>query len=367
MLPTAVRNSGFFCHYSKQESTKRGHMGNGQRYGYGYAESFGRNHELDKGQGYEQKFGHTISRRGLGLSRCVEWFGLMGLLLWMRLLLRWYQGLRRCVVLFFRWQSLVLVVCLISPPVALSQSAGSAEALGAGSTGIASVTGSSSFWMNPSLLLHQNPVISISRVQFAGMRELSSIRGSVVFGIGRMGWGAGIRRFGSDFYHRSALRLASAVSAGDLTFGMSGTYVRVFQGFAYNPLHSITVQAGMLIRLSDDVYAGFRANNLLQSRYFKTNERLPSDLAAGLGIRLHETLESTFDLVKDLRYPLSLRWGVVWEPVSNVRFLAGHTTRPETFSCGLSIRWDAWKGTFAFQQHTSLGITPAIDLEFLLP
>ena len=263
--------------------------------------------------------------------------------------------------------SLILCGILVLPSVATAQTAGSANAIGLGSTGVAAATGSGDFWSNPSILARTAPAVSVSWVQFAGLNEFSSIRATIAFRVREAIFGAGIRRFGSDFYHRTSFHLATAYSIGDLHLGASSLYRRVYQGHQYQPLHSISVQTGFLLRLSDSVYIGFRANNLLQSRYLKTNEQLPSDLAAGLEVRMHKTLHTTLDFVKDLRYPLSLRWGVVWEPVANIRFLAGQTMRPETFSIGLSILWDSWRGTFAFQQHTPLGLTPAIDLEYILP
>ncbi len=125
----------------------------------------------------------------------------------------------------------------------------------------------------------------------------------------------------------------------------------------YGSAATFGVDAGLLVRLTDELHWGTSALNLNAPTIGRARERLPQILGTGFSYRPVEEAILAVDLSKDLRYPLEMRFGVEYTPVSPVQLRVGSGTEPSTVSAGIGLRYQFFGLDYAFMSHPDLGGT----------
>ena len=199
-----------------------------------------------------------------------------------------------------------------------------------------------------------------------GLRELSRsgflLVESFVFG----SVAASGSRFGFDLYRELSFRLSFGTDiAPGLRAGAALNYYRLAIP-DYGSASTFGGDLGLVWEASDDVAVGLSATNVNAPAIGRSKEKLPQTFGAGSAYAPFPGLILLLDLVKDIRFPLELRFGVEYSPLEALALRAGAGRDPSTFGCGVGVTLDPATVDYSFTRHEALGFTHRIGLTLRL-
>jgi hypothetical protein len=263
-----------------------------------------------------------------------------------------------------QWSSLIFTGCMmfcLMPDTIQGQATIGARAMALGQTGAALPDDNWALFQNPSLLRTDGYAISFYGMRYAGLAEITDLAaaGSVDTPAGV--FGAGFHRYGFDLFNETRIRLGYKNRLDLFHYGVALNYSHVAQGGRYGSAGAIGIDAGLAAEAGSRILVGARAVNLNRPAYGDSEEELPRELAIGVSGKMSDSLLALLELVKDVRFPLSVRSGVEIRLIPALSLRAGVTTDPLTWSLGLGIKTGRLSLNFAVQNHQPLGLSPAID------
>lgn len=172
----------------------------------------------------------------------------------------------------------------------------------------------------------------------------------------------GARTFGFEAYRQSRFTAGLARGIG-LSEGRTLHVALTLAYFhtsieGYGAAGAAGLSAGMLVPLHRVLYLGAHAVNLNRPTLGQ-GEELPRTLSAGLGYRPDPDVHLALDVVKDVRFPLSLRAGLEKTLLEMVQLRAGVATAPVRFTAGVGLLLEFLSVELAAEQHEVLGWSPA--------
>lgn len=215
---------------------------------------------------------------------------------------------------------------------------------------------------NPAQLKSEGPSVSFYGGRYYGLPELTDLAAALSYGSGSHSAALGILRYGDDRLNDSRIRVGYSYSQGMISGGVAVQYRLMGFGGGYESLGLLTMDAGLSVLISEDLTLGSRMNPVWYRSVNGMDAEPEQELALGLSYRFIEKASLSLDLVKDLRYPLSLRSGVEYRPLRQVILRAGVSTEPESFSGGIGLELGFVQINMGVQRHWLLGISPGIDL-----
>ncbi len=262
---------------------------------------------------------------------------------------------------------ITFVLILISvPEIVSAQYIMGADGLALGQATTALQNNSWAIFSNPATLNSKKKSASFFSVRNYGFVELTDIAatGSIPTSLGVAGFG--FHRYGGDLFNETRIRLGYANSWSDLKFGLVLNYNHISQASPYGSGGALGLDLGITARLTDGLWLGAKTTNLNQPSYdFAANEEsLSRELSVGLSYNLDQNALFLFDIVKDVRFPVSYRGGIEVKVVENLKGRVGVTIEPNTYSLGVGYESDVWEANLMFQRHENLGFSPGIGLNF---
>jgi hypothetical protein len=219
---------------------------------------------------------------------------------------------------------------------------------------------------NPATVNSEYRSISFFSVRNYGFEDLTDIAAvssvPTSYGVAAFGF----HRYGGNLFSETKLRLGYSNSWKDFKFGVVIHYNHISQASPYGSGGALGIDVGISANLSDGLFLGAKASNLNQPSYnfAAFNESLSRELALGLSYELDKHALFLFDVVKDVRFPLSYRSGIEVKLIENLKGRVGITTEPNTYSFGIGYGSESWEANIAFQRHETLGFSPGLDLNF---
>lgn len=220
-----------------------------------------------------------------------------------------------------------------------------------------------SSFANPAMMPEQLSQVSFYGIRNYGLVELTDLAatGSVSSKIGVLG--LGLHRFGDELFNETRIRGIYKKSYEGVHAGVAINYSSIaFGGETLSQSFSaIGVDVGVATQIVKNLWMGARATNVNRPEY-GPGEDLPRELAAGFSYRLAEKALFSADVVKDVRFPVSYRSGVEVEIIDQLFGRVGFTTEPDTYSFGFGYNFSDLAFGFAAEQHSVLGLSPAVDV-----
>lgn len=195
-----------------------------------------------------------------------------------------------------------------------------------------------------------------------GLRELSR-SGCIVVETGSLGSvAASGLTFGFDLYRELSFRISFGTAiAGGFRAGAALQYHRLaIQG--YGSAGSLGADFGLLWSPSGEVQIGFSATNFNAPVIGRSRERLPQTIGVGAAYAPAPGLLVLCDLVKDIRFPPELRFGIEYSPAEPVALRAGAGRDPSTFGGGIGITLAPVVMDYSVVRHEALGFTHRFGL-----
>lgn len=263
---------------------------------------------------------------------------------------------------------IVKLLCLIiisAPDWSEAQPIYGASSLAMGQTGVANPASGWSVSVNPALMSTQERLLSFYAFRYAGFTELTDSALSLTFPAVRGAGGIELFSYGFELFRESRFSAAYKVEFRSVHLGLSATYVHIRQGGGYGSAGAVGFSGGVAFEPAENIILGMRATNLNQPVFNRSDEELPRDIAIGFSYRSGPVL-TTLDLVKDIRFPLSVRAGIDLELAESFHIRAGSATNPSVWSAGIGYITGRVRTAVAVQQHYALGLSPGFDIAIKL-
>ncbi len=178
----------------------------------------------------------------------------------------------------------------------------------------------------------------------------------------------GARTFGFEAYRETHLNLgyARGFRLGSTRQVFAGLNVRYHQVSleTYGAAGAVGLSLGALAVVFPGITVGFHATNVNLPEYV-AGEALPRTLAVGVGYAPEGPFRLMLDVLKDVRFPLSVRGGMEVAPVPTLALRAGIGTEPTRFTAGVGLQVARLHVGVAAERHEALGWSPAAGLHLL--
>ncbi len=132
----------------------------------------------------------------------------------------------------------------------------------------------------------------------------------------------------------------------------------------YGSAKVFSFDAGASLEIADDVRWGFALLNCTRSTVGCLNDPLPQVYLTGFEYTVVPRATVAIDVVKDFRYPFSLRAGAQFSPheVLDIRF--GISTKPSRYYAGFGVRVMSLSVDYSVATHAELGLTHDVGIAF---
>ncbi|MEX2603339.1 MAG: hypothetical protein WD361_04010 [Gracilimonas sp.] len=258
--------------------------------------------------------------------------------------------------------SLVFILGLICTP-AFGQLTMGAKGLGMGQATTALPGYDWSLFANPALSDNDKIAIGFYGLRNYGFSELTDMSALVSvpsnFGVASLGF----HRYGDELYNETRVRLGYKNEWRKLHFGIAANYNHISFGADYGAGGALGIDLGIAAELTENLWMGAKSTNINRPEYeYQTmDEYLPREIGLGFSYYLNELALLSFDVVKDVKFPVSYRGGLEINVIEDLKGRVGITTEPITYSLGFGYGKNSWDVNFAFQKHELLGFSPGLD------
>jgi competence ComEA-like helix-hairpin-helix protein len=261
-------------------------------------------------------------------------------------------------------------LCICSPLVAGNEKLDiGARMIGLGGafTGLAA-SSNAVFWNTAGLGLLPYREASVFYARPYGLEELAyftlTYNEPLPKNFGGIGFGA--RRYGFELYNETAFHLAYSNSVEKKFFYGIGVSHQSVSIMNYGSASTFGLDVGMLIMLTPELSIGLAGQNINRPRVGVSQEELAQTYSIGGAWRATSTLLMVCDVEKDVRFPLAVKVGMEFRPVSAISLRGGFTTEPSRFTGGVGVHYRHVDIDYAVASHQQLGITNQMSLSVRL-
>lgn len=144
---------------------------------------------------------------------------------------------------------------------------------------------------------------------------------------------------------------------------MQLNYHTVRIGDGYGSTSAVSVEAGVLAQLSDELWLGAHVYNPNRAKLAEFNdERLPSIFRLGLRYDFSEKVLAALEVEKDVDFDPVMKAGVEYHVVEYLYLRAGIATNPQQSTFGFGLVLKQFKLDVATGLHSQLGYSPQVSL-----
>lgn len=165
----------------------------------------------------------------------------------------------------------------------------------------------------------------------------------------------GIYRFGDELYNEQLISAGFASKFGLASLGAQINYVQ-YSATGFGTKGVVSVNLGGIAQLTPHLLVGAYVINLNQPE-ISAEEKLPTKLVAGLGIKPIEKVFIGIEVEKDLDFDPSWKMGL--EYAFHKKFIArtGYNLRPNIGFFGLGFKTKKFLIDYAIQYNVQLGLS----------
>jgi hypothetical protein len=176
---------------------------------------------------------------------------------------------------------------------------------------------------------------------------------------GNFGWQMSYN--GSPVYNESHIGLAYARTLGPVDIGAQFNYHAIGAG-GYGKAAGVTMEAGIIFRVTDAVRTGIHVYNPTGEGLMKTEEVLPVIYSAGIGYDVSEFFFAALEIQKAEALPVNVNAGLQYIFHKKLLARAGISTAATGFYFGAGVVLDQFRLDITVAAHPVLGISPGLAL-----
>lgn len=220
---------------------------------------------------------------------------------------------------------------------------------------------------NPALINNEEISIGFYGLRNYGFSELTDMSALASIPTKYGTAALGFHRYGDHLFNETRVRLGYKNKWKQLYFGVVANYNNISFGANYGSGNALGIDIGLAAEITPNLWFGASSVNINRPEYEGIDEDLPRELSIGLAYKLNKIALFSFDVVKDVRYPVSYRGGMDVKVIQNLRGRVGITTHPLTYSFGFGYGMKRWEVNVAVQKHELLGFSPGLDFMIFIP
>lgn len=175
--------------------------------------------------------------------------------------------------------------------------------------------------------------------------------------------------FGNQLYAQRSFGLAYAMKLNEgLRVGVQLDYLNIRLGEGYGSTGAVTAELGVQAKLTEHLWIGAHLYNpnraTLGGPY---NERVPTEVSAGLGYRFNDQVILSGEVAKDIDRTEQYRFGVEYRPSQALFLRTGISSGPTKAHFGIGLRVKQLELDLAAVMRSQLGLTPMVNLNYRFP
>lgn len=171
---------------------------------------------------------------------------------------------------------------------------------------------------------------------------------------------------GGTIYREQSVMLAYALPLDDaVSFGAALSY-NALSIERYGSAHTIGIDIGIAVEPIHDMRLGASVLNVNRPTIGIARDELPRIFMLGAAVRLSDQADISADIIKDIRYPESVRIGIEVRPLQYVALRTGVSGAPSRFYAGIGVRVSFIEFDYSITTHQELGPTHTIGLDIEL-
>jgi hypothetical protein len=226
---------------------------------------------------------------------------------------------------------------------------------GMGSASVADRGPESLFYTPAGMGSETSPAICFFSVMPYGIKELAAHSASAVVSTRLGNFGFGVLATGQEVYRETTFALGWSRGIGKrfvtgLAVRMLGLRIR-----KYGSWSGWALDAGIQTLLGERGSFGFAGTNLNGESVGERNSPLPQTTRIGFRYRLAEGLSASFELDKEVPFPVEFRGGIEYHPTHSLNMRFGFGRNPSNFACGFGVNWRRMTLDYACTVHPVLG------------
>lgn len=212
------------------------------------------------------------------------------------------------------------------------------------------------------------PTLGLFAENRYGLKEMGLQAGAFAYPTASGTFGLALSHFGYELYNESKVGVSYARSFGSrFSTGIQLGYINTHFGDLYGNAGAPVAEIGFFAEPYKNLFVGAHIFNLTRSRIAEYNdERLPTIIRAGLGLRLSERVFLATEAQKDIDNPALFRAGIDYLFMEQLYIRAGIQTSRQVnqISFGLGYKTRRLRADVAFSTHQVLGISPHIGFVY---
>ena len=240
-----------------------------------------------------------------------------------------------------------------------------ARAIAMGEAFVGLANASDAIFMNPAgISTLRGYEISVFYARPFGLKELAYQTLACTWPTPYFNPAIGIQTFGYSVYRETVFNFTCAHHyQRKIFYGLNCRYMTLaIQN--YGSTGTLGLDFGMLVQTSPLFSFGFVAKNFNRPRIGQHQEYLPQIFSSGIMIHPFNKLVLTFDIYKDIHFPIEPRAGIEYQLFDYLALRAGTALEPARFSLGFGLRLKSCEINYAFYSHQTLNLTHQISLVF---
>jgi len=198
------------------------------------------------------------------------------------------------------------------------------------------------------------------------IKEMASQTGAFTFKTKYGMFGTTVSYSGDANYNTTKAGLAYAMKLGNrFAAGIQLDYIGTAMGDEYGKRSNFTFDAGVLIKLTEELTFGVHTFNPVHVKIAEyNNERIPVTLNAGFGYTFSDKLLLTAEAFKNSEFPMEFRTGAEYKLNKLAYARIGVSTNPARYTFGFGFEMKKLAFDLSSTYHTELGYSPQVSLQF---
>lgn len=224
-----------------------------------------------------------------------------------------------------------------------------------------------SYYHNPAgLATSKNFSAGISYENRFLLKELQSQALAVVLPLKTGVISIGAQMYGYQLYRSQKAGLGYSLKLSDkFSAGIQLNYQGVRLSSNYGSKHTVTAEAGVMGKITDDWKIGLSVFNLGRAKLAEfADDRFSTVMRLGTSYKLSKVLFLA-EVEKDLEHPLRAKGGMEYEPLKNFFFRFGAGTKPVDISFGFGYKWRFLQLDLGSAYHQQLGWSPHFSFTYI--
>lgn len=175
------------------------------------------------------------------------------------------------------------------------------------------------------------------------------------FSFGSLGIGG--MTYGYELYRESKIILGYSYNYENILFLGAAINYQTYSIQNYGSTGVFYLNLGGLVYILDDLRWGFSTNNINRATVGDQDDQIPVVFSTGFSFDVLQNFSLNVSLVKDIRYDLSLAFGIDYDIIEYLSLRIGAADNPSKFTAGIGINYSILGLDYAFFTHPDLGLT----------